>query len=76
MLRARASGSLFFLTIPLRGDPAPVVEFLLPCVAYFLLLYLVGRILPTFRPRIGWFSFRSHARAAGAVRLFAIYALV
>ncbi|MBP7402422.1 MAG: hypothetical protein KBA30_07385 [Clostridia bacterium] len=77
MLRALLLVPLFFLTIPLRGIRHRLWKFLLPCVAYFLLVYLVGRALPS-RPPAEWLDRFPFLPAVQRVlfAMFAGYALV
>ena len=50
VLRALILLPLFFLTVPLRQIRHRLWKFLLPCLAFLVFVYQVGRLLPTAPP--------------------------
>ena len=75
--RALVLPPLFFLTVPIRGIRHRVWRFLLPCLAYFALLYGIGRLLPS-QPPAAWLEAFPFLAASQPVlfAFFAVYALV
>jgi len=74
--RALVLPPLFFLTVPIRKIHHRLWRFLLPCIAFFVLLYGVGRLLPS-QPPAEWLEAFPFLAASQPVlfAFFAVYAL-